>query len=214
MARRGARLENVRLTCLNRDMDTPAEGSSAPARGNQNLTYGIFAVVAVVGIIFAFSGSAFYPNNWYAFFKAIHVTFAVIWVGGGVSIMINAIRAQWTHDPKQVVTVAQQAAFLGEKIFAPAGLVVFLMGIAMMINTDWGWGKFWVVAGLVGYALTFVTGIAVLSPQAKLIEKLSVEKGTTAPETIAAIRKILLIARFDIAVLLLVVADMVTKPFS
>jgi hypothetical protein len=34
------------------------------------------------------------------------------------------------------------------------------------------------------------------------------------PETVAAIRRILLIARFDIAVLLLVVADMITKPFG
>jgi len=42
----------------------------------------------------------------------------------------------------------------------------------MMINTDWGWGKFWVVVG----------------PR--------YENG------------------FDIAVLLVVVADMVTKPFS
>jgi len=33
-------------------------------------------------------------------FKAVHVLFAVIWVGGGVSIMIHAIRAQTTHDPE------------------------------------------------------------------------------------------------------------------
>jgi hypothetical protein len=38
--------------------------------------------------------------------------------------------------------------------------------------------------------------------------------GPTAPETQKAIREILLIARFDIAVLLLVVVDMVVKPFS
>ncbi|MGN6797190.1 MAG: hypothetical protein ACTHKS_03495, partial [Gaiellaceae bacterium] len=60
-------------------MDTPAEGSAAPARGNQNLTYGILAVVAVVGIVFAFSGSSILVNDWYSLFKAIHVTFAVIW---------------------------------------------------------------------------------------------------------------------------------------
>ena len=86
--------------------------------------------------------------------------FAVVWVGGGVSIMINGIRAQRTSDPRSIVTVAQQAAFLGEKIFAPAGLVVFLMGIAMMINTNWGWGHFWIVLGLIGYAATFAVGIA------------------------------------------------------
>jgi hypothetical protein len=33
-------------------------------------------------------------------------------------------------------------------------------------------------------------------------------------ETQAAIRRILLVARVDVTVLLLVVADMVTKPFS
>src|SRR5439155_6551975 len=85
VARCRARLANVRLTCLNRGMDTPATGSAASARGN-NLTYGILAGVAVVGIIFAFSGSAVLPNNWYSLFKAIHVTFSLILVGGGVSI--------------------------------------------------------------------------------------------------------------------------------
>ena len=84
----------------------------------------------------------------------------------------------------------------------------------MMVDTDWGWGKFWVVAGLVGYGVTFVTGVAMLSPLAKRIDALMADKGPTAPETQAAIQRILLVARFDVAVLLLVVADMVTKPFS
>ena len=195
-------------------MDTPAEGSTAPARGNQNLTYLILAGVAVVAVVFAFSGSAALPNDWYAAFKAIHVTFAVIWVGGGFSIMINAIRAQRTWDPKQVVTVAQQAAFLGEKIFAPAGLVVFLMGIAMMINTSWGWGHFWIIVGLLGYAATFGIGIGVLSPLAKKIEHSAVENGPEHPETLALIDRIMLIGRFDMGVLLIVILDMVTKPFA
>ena len=46
------------------------------------------------------------------------------------------------------------------------------------------------------------------------IDLLLKEKGPAAPETQAAIQRILLVARFDIAILLLVVADMVTKPFS
>ena len=37
---------------------------------------------------------------------------------------------------------------------------------------------------------------------------------TDASETVAAIRRILLIARFDVAILRIVVADMITKPFS
>jgi uncharacterized membrane protein len=88
------------------------------------------------------------------------------------------------------------------------------MGIAMMLNTNWGWGTFWIDAGLVGYALTFVTGIAVLSPLAKKIKVSAEQNGPEHPETIALIDRILLIGRFDAAVLLLVIADMVTKPFS
>ena len=139
---------------------------------------------------------------------------AVVWVGGGVLLTILALRAQRESDPRAVVTVAQQAAFAGEKIFAPAGLIVFLMGIAMMINTNWGWGKFWVVFGLLGYAATFITGIGVLSPLAKKVHASAEQNGPEHPTTLALIDRILLIARVDVAVLLLVIADMVVKPFS
>jgi uncharacterized membrane protein len=195
-------------------MDTPAEGAAAPARGSNNLTYGILAGVVVIGAIFAFSGSAMLPNNWYSLFKAVHVLFAVIWVGGGITIMIHAIRAQRTYDPNDIVTIAKQAAFMGEKVFAPLGLVTFLMGIAMMINTNWGWGHFWIVFGLLGYAATFLVGLTILSPLTKRIDASAEERGATHPETLALIDRVMLIARFDVAVLMLVVIDMVTKPFA
>jgi len=69
-----------------------------------------------------------------------------------------------------------------------------------------------VIAGLVGYAITFVTGVGVLAPLAKKVTALVDDKGPADPETMAAIGKILMIARVDIAMLLLVVVDMVTKP--
>jgi len=195
-------------------MDTPATGAAAPTRGSNNLTYAVLAGVLVVAVVFAFSGSALVPNNWYALFKAVHVLLAVVWVGGGVTIMIHGIRAQRANDTKSILTIAQQASFMGEKVFAPAGLVVFLMGIAMMINSSWGWGHFWIVAGLIGYASTFLVGIGVLSPLAKKIERSAQENGPEHPETMALIERIMLIARFDVAVLLLVIVDMATKPFA
>ena len=157
--------------------------------------------------------SSFYAN-WYALFRVTHVVMAVFWVGGGLLLTILGLRAESMDDPGEMATLARQAAFVGERLFAPAGLVVFLMGIAMMINTDWGWGKFWVIVGLIGYVSTFVTGIGVLSPLAKKVHQLLETQGPDSPETQAAIKRILLIARVDVAVLLLVVADMVTKPFS
>jgi len=192
-------------------MDTPAAGT--PDRTNdRNLTLGIAVAVVVVSLIFAFN--SVYYSDWYGLFKAIHVGVATFWVGGGLLLVTLAFRAQRSDDTTEILTIARQAAFVGEKLFAPAGLIVLLMGIAMMINTNWGWGHFWIVFGLLGYAATFAIGIGVLSPLAKQITASAEQNGPTAPETLALIDRILLIARFDIAVLLLVVIDMVTKPFA
>jgi uncharacterized membrane protein len=185
--------------------------SSVPAARGR-LTAALGGLVVVIGVLFAFE-SSFY-TNWYALFRVAHVAVAVFWVGGGILLTVLALRAERSTDPNEMATLVRQAVFAGEKLFAPAGGIVFLMGIAMMLNTDWGWGKFWVVVGLIGYAVTFVTGVAVLSPLAKKIDTLLAEKGPAAPETQAAIQRILLVARVDVTVLLLVVADMVTKPFS
>jgi len=194
-------------------MDTNAS-TVAPAerRSSGQLTAVIGLVVLALILVFAFD-SAWY-GHWYALFRVLHVGVAVFWVGGGLLLTILGLKAERSDDPNEVVTLARWAAWVGERLFAPAGGVVLALGIAMMINTDWGWGKFWVDAGLVGYAFSMVIGMAVLSPLAKKIAELSESKGATAPETLAAVSRILLVARFDVAILLLVVADMVTKPFS
>src|SRR5581483_9918104 len=120
-ARRRAGLELVRRACLVQGMDTSASaGASARSRGDL-LPLIMLGVVVVVGAVFVLSNSTLVPNDWYALFKAIHVGLAVIWVGGGVMLTVNGIRAKRETDPAKVVLVAQQAAFAGERIFAPAG---------------------------------------------------------------------------------------------
>jgi len=190
-------------------MDTPAGTRPLPSG---RLTAAIAVAVAALASIFAFQ-SAWY-GDWYALFRVVHVTVAVFWVGGGLLLTILGLKAETSSDPDEIALLARWAAWVGERLFAPAGGIVLLAGIAMMINTNWGWGKFWIVAGFIGYALSMVIGMAILTPQSKRIAELSETRGSTHPETIAAIRRILVLTRFDVAVLLLVVADMVTKPFS
>jgi Predicted integral membrane protein (DUF2269) len=199
-----------------RAVETPAT-TEAPAerRSSAPLTAAVGLAVVAVGLVFVFNAAD--ARHWYSLYKWIHVTVAVFWVGGGLLLTILGLKAEVSSDPNEIATLARWAAWVGERLFAPAGLVVLAMGVAMLVyggDPILHWSKFWVIVGLVGYASTFLTGILVLSPQAKRIAELSESKGTTAPETIAAVRRILLIARFDIAVLLLVVADMITKPFS
>jgi uncharacterized membrane protein len=189
-------------------MDNSAATTLEEQRRSLLPTALIAAAFLVVAIVFCASSS------WYATFKAVHVGFAVIWIGGGTLLTILGIIAERTRDPAQLATVARQAALVGQKLFSPSAGIVLLAGIAMMINTNWGWGHFWITAGLIGFASTFVTGIAVLAPRSHRIDELIRTVGVEAPETQAAIKQLLLIARFDVAVLLLVIIDMVVKPFS
>jgi len=87
----------------------PADSAPAPSRPGGALTVALLGVVVVVAIVFAFSSSLFLPNNWYSLFKAIHVTFALVWVGGGVLLVILALRAERTNDADQLAGIARHA---------------------------------------------------------------------------------------------------------
>jgi uncharacterized membrane protein len=188
--------------------------SSAPASGRAGwLTPALLLALVGIGVLFAFK-TAEDNTTWFSIFKLIHVSVAVFWVGGGLLLTALAIRAERSKDPEELATVARQATFVGEKLFAPAGGIALAMGIAMVVNQHIGFGTTWVTIGLVGWAISFVVGIAVLSPRAKKIVALCDTVGAAAPETQAAIREILLIARVDVVVLLVVVMDMLMKPFS
>ncbi len=193
---------------------TPIAAAPRASRASGWVTAGIAAALVAVGLTFALETTDA-PTHAFAIFKLIHVVVAVFWVGGGVLLTVLALRAERAKDPDEMAHIARQAVFAGERLFAPAGIVVLAMGITMVINSpEIGFGTTWVDIGLTGYALSFATGIGVLAPMSRRIVALLEDKGAAAPETQAAIARILLIARVDIAVLLVVVADMFMKPFS
>ncbi len=189
-------------------METAADTTPAESRASLLPTALIGVAFLVVAVVFAASSS------WYSAFLAVHVTFVVIWIGGGALLTILGVLAERRSDGAELAAIARQAAFAGEKLFAPAGIVVVAMGIAMVVDGHLGFAHFWIVFGLLGFASTFVIGVGVLAPMSKKVNAAIREHGTDAPEVKALISKLLLIARADIAVLLLVVVDMVTKPFS
>ena len=61
-------------------MNTSASTTSAEARSAGTINALLLAGVVVIALIFAFSSTG---DHWYYLFKWLHVTFAVIWIGGG-----------------------------------------------------------------------------------------------------------------------------------
>jgi uncharacterized membrane protein len=171
----------------------------------------LLAAIALLAGLVVFAVAA--PST-YAVYKLIHVVAAVVWVGGGAILVALAIITERESDPKALASLGRKIELLAQRVFIPSALVVLLFGILMMVDGDLPWDEFWVVAGLVGFAATFLTGILYLQPQTKRYNALAAERGPEDPAAQEQLGKLLRAARIDIALLLLVVADMTAKPFS
>lgn len=145
--------------------------------------------------------------------KFLHILLAMIWVGGGITIQVFAIRAM-KAGPEHTQHFAETVHWVGNRVFMPASGILFLLGLWMSFGwMDWVWPT-WIWIGIAGFAATFVTGSFFLGPATGRLDKLLKDKGPADPESIATIRRILGISRIDMVVLIIVVWDMVYKPFS
>jgi uncharacterized membrane protein len=148
--------------------------------------------------------------DWYTLVKFLHVTCAVIWVGGAfVMITLGAV-AERAKDDAELVRIVRQVAWAGERIYVPASIATLVFGVI----TAWLGGLFgnlWVILGLIGIAMTIGMGILVLTPRAKKAEA-GFKAGGATPAVVAISRQLLTIAKFDAVLLFTVVADMVLKP--
>jgi hypothetical protein len=145
--------------------------------------------------------------DWYAIFKFLHVASAVIWIGGGLTMVLLGVKADRAKNDTELVGVVRQVAWAAERIFVPASISTLVFGL---LTTWLGslWSELWVILGLVGIVATLFIGIVILTPRAK---KAGAEPGVT-PLAVSVSREILTIAKFDMTMLLVIIADMVIKP--
>jgi uncharacterized membrane protein len=176
-------------------------------RASKAITLGAAAVLLVGALVFIVES-----DSWYLAFKAVHVVAAVLWIGGGAFLTFMAMATERAEDPGRLIEVARQAEWGATRIFVPASFVVLAMGVAMTINGDLDWGQFWLVFGLVVWAISTAIGVGFLTPRIKALNALIHEHGEGDPAVQGAVQPILLAARLDIALLLLIVIDMTVKP--
>jgi uncharacterized membrane protein len=168
----------------------------------------IAVTLVVVSIVFAASAP------WYFVFKMIHVGAAVVWVGGGLFITVIAVLAELARDDDQLLQIGHWAETVAGRLFPVMSFVVLGFGIAMTSNGDIPYNQFWIVFGLIAWALSAATGILFLGPESKRLNRAAAAHGPQSPEVQARLRRILLVVRVDVALMFLIVFDMVAKPFS
>jgi uncharacterized membrane protein len=146
--------------------------------------------------------------TWYEFFLFVHITAAVIWLGGAFTFQMYGWVVRRGGDPGEIALFAGRAGHLSERMFVPASRTVILAGIALMINGNWDWGQLWVIFALVTFAASFLTGVLVISPMAKRIPVV----GPTTPAGQALIERLFTILRIDLCFMYAIVFAMVVKP--
>jgi uncharacterized membrane protein len=143
----------------------------------------------------------------------VHILAAIVWIGGAILINMLGARATRSADPSRMVGIAREAEWVGKRIIAPSGVVLFAMGLTMVaVNDAWTIGQLWIILALVGFGLTFLAGVLFFGPESGRVGKAIDAGGPADPEVLRRIRRILLVGRFDILLLVLIVADMVFKP--
>jgi uncharacterized membrane protein len=174
--------------------------------GNEVLALGVLAAGLIVFAVAAPSG--------YSLYLMLHIFFAVVWVGGGTVIAILAFLLDRARDPIQIGKFGAMTEKIGLRVFLPSSLIVLALGFVLVQKGGWGYGHFWVIFALLGWATSFCIGLFVLAPLAKKVAEVIPQKGVEDPEAQALLRRIVLIDRWQVLLLLLTVADMAGKPFS
>ena len=118
----------------------------------------------------------------YSIFKALHVTAAVIWVGGDVTLTTLGIVFERRRDGETMAALGKMGAWIGVKVYTPALFAVLIFGIATVQKGQLGWGTFWIDFGLVGWAIAGCIGVAFVGPELGRIDRAAQKFGPESAE--------------------------------
>ena len=147
--------------------------------------------------------------DWLLFF---HILCAITWVGGAIALQIIAIRLT-RRGPAAMYGLLGDFEFIGTRVFMPASILLLILGIWMVSIGPWSFHQAWIVLGLAMFAYSFVSGAFFLSPQLRKTKEVADEKGPDSAEVGELTRRLFLVSRVELVFLVLIVADMVLKPF-
>lgn len=108
----------------------------------------------------------------YEIYLTFHVLMAIVWLGGGLALSVLGWRISLSNDGRAMAGFAKNAEWIGNRVFAPAALVLLVLGFLMIHEGPWSYDLLWIDIALAGFAVTFLTGLLVLGPQAGKIGKL------------------------------------------
>ncbi|MFK0691863.1 DUF2269 family protein [Mesorhizobium sp. IMUNJ 23033] len=148
--------------------------------------------------------------DWYSIVKFLHIVSATLWVGGGFVLFLLGVLAERAGNIEDKLQAMRASGQLGGRFFAPMSMLTLIFGL-IMCGFWIGFSDLWILIGLAGYATTFSIGMFIFKPTAERMAGMIAKDGVT-PAALAMGQRMMSVARFDYAVMLVIVADMVLKP--
>jgi uncharacterized membrane protein len=148
----------------------------------------------------------------YTVLKTIHILAAVIWLGGSIMLLVLGERARRARDdPSRIASTIREISIVAPRTFIPASLVLVITGFWMVQNGSVPYNT-WVVLGIIGWGVTFLTGNFFLGPSSKKAAEAMEGQGPTDPAALSSVDRLLMAVRVDELILALIIIDMVIKP--
>ncbi|TGQ67638.1 DUF2269 family protein [Mesorhizobium sp. M00.F.Ca.ET.186.01.1.1] len=148
--------------------------------------------------------------DWYSIVKFLHVVAATLWVGGGFVLFLLGLLAERAGNIDDKLYAMRASGELGGRFFAPMSMLTLVFGL-IMCGFWVGFSDLWIVIGLAGYATTFSIGMFIFKPTGERMGAMIAKEGVT-PAVLAVGQRMMSAARFDYAVMLVIIVDMVLKP--
>ena len=144
------------------------------------------------------------------FLLTAHVVAAVVWVGGSVLALTLGYYLRG-RDIETRVEYTRWTEWLGPRLFAPMSVIVIIAG-PLLADRLYDFDQTWLTLGFIGWAISFVIGVAFYPREGAKREKLIEQNGMANEHVARSINRVLTVATVDTLIVLLVVIDMTTKP--
>jgi uncharacterized membrane protein len=163
--------------------------------------------------------------NWYLVVKYLHITAVAITIGGMFSRQLVRSLAVKNDDVKSVVSLTHAAVRMDQAMVIPGSNLMILFGIILAVMQRWpilgflqGADRNWLLVSNLLLIIMIVLIPGVFIPHNKKVETLlqtAQAEGHVTPELSAALnnRRNLIAHRVEEAIVLVVAALMVLKPF-
>jgi uncharacterized membrane protein len=146
----------------------------------------------------------------------VHVLSAMVWFGGGLTLMVVGFRARSSSQTEAIASFARTLPYVGLRVLMPSVVVLLVTGVwQVLASSAWSFSQLWVRVALGLFILAFLVGAVYLSRVGIELARATADNGPagqTAARYIALLNRWLIGYVVVLGLLLVAVWDMVFKP--